>query len=147
MEYTLAPLGMTTSLDIGKALARYALFYLATVAAETRGSVAIPAPLSLRGSEKTAFMSSPAFLCPPHLHLKSSPPDLSGGRCLEERTLACVASGSPSDSQLSWSVEAITGCFGCFLPVPLPPGPGEGVVPESEDKIQTAEAGGGRAGI
>lgn len=39
------------------------------------------------------------------------------------------------------------GCFGCFLPVPLPPGPGEGVVPESEDKIQTAEAGGGRARV
>lgn len=67
MEYTLAPLGMTISLDIGKALVRYAVFCLATVAAETRGSVAIPAPLSLRESEKTAFMSSPVLSMPSSL--------------------------------------------------------------------------------
>lgn len=34
------------------------------------------------------------------------------GRCLEGRGLFCVASGSPSDSQLSWSLEAILAALG-----------------------------------
>lgn len=41
------------------------------------------------------------------MHLKSTPPDLPGGRCLEERALAWVASGPHLNSQLSWRMKAI----------------------------------------
>lgn len=54
---------------------------------------------------------------PPRLHLKSRPPDLSGGRCLEENP-GLRGLSSPSDFQLSCSVEAI---LDAFLPMPLPP--------------------------
>lgn len=95
MECALALLGVTTSLDIGKALACYALFCLATVAAETRGSAAVPAPLSLRGSEKTAFMSSPVLSLPSSLASEEQSSRPVRWQTLEERTLACVAAGSP----------------------------------------------------